>query len=281
MMVVAGYAALRTGEWLRPRTTLLFPPSTLVLSVVPVGHGEAAWIRTPAGRFIVIGAGPAEGAPVLARDLRAAGADKIDLLVLPYPYADCVGGAPETIRKFPVVEAIENGWPRVNQRQEETRSALRATGAKVSVVRDGDSRVVDGVRLDVLAPGAARVERSPAAGNNSVVVRASYGKTSFLFAGGIEAAGEAALLGRGPERLRSKWLRAPRFGTKDSASAEFLEAVGADDIVIAVGPNRSGVPDATVLRRIVSTGARPHRTDQSPNGLYFLSDGSTIRRASE
>jgi len=281
LLAAAGYAAMRAGEFLRPRSRMIFPASTLVVSVVPVGHGEAAWIRTPNGKFLLIGAGPFEGLPVLIKDLKAAGAVKLDLLVLPYPYADCIGGAPEIIRKFPVVEAIENGWPRVNQRQEETRVTLRSTGARISVARDGDSRTIDGVRVDFLGPGKSRVERSPAAGNNSLVTRISYGRTSCLFAGGLEAPGESALLGRGPNRLRSQWLRASRLGTKDSSGAEFLEAVGAEDIVLSVGSGRPEIPDPGVLRRIVSTGARPHRTDQSPNGLYFLSDGNTIRRSGD
>lgn len=279
--VVAGLGALAffLGLRLHDDEAPEFPPRALVVSVVDVGHGEASWIRTPDGRFIVIGAGPPGSGAAVAASLRSAGARRIDLLVLPYPYADCLGAAPELLAQLPAVEAIESGWTRVNRKQEETREALRARGTPVSVGRDGDRRQVGAVGVEVLAPGRELVARTPAAGNNSLVVRVRYGGVAFLWAGGIEGPGEAALLARGPDRLRSDWLRVARFGNAGASSAEFLEAVGARFAVVATGPNKAGLPAPETLERLSATGAQVLRTDQSRRDLVFLSDGDTVWRA--
>ncbi|MFY7954397.1 MAG: ComEC/Rec2 family competence protein, partial [Armatimonadaceae bacterium] len=240
------------------------------------GNGEATWIRTPTGKFVVIGTGTPGSESRLIASLQAAGCRSVDLLILPYPYADCLGGATRLVESFPIKAAVDNGWPRVNQRQEETRRLLASKGSPIVPVRDGDVRWLDSVSVRFLAPANDLVRRSPAAGNNSLVVQLRYGETEFLWAGGIEQDGEAALLARGPFRLRSDWLHAARHGNAGSSSAEFLEAVGASIVVLAVGKDLPGTPDPGVLDRIRATGATLVRTDSVRDPQLFLSDGTSV-----
>lgn len=275
-LVVLGMAAIWFGMRFRRPDLSPFPRNLLAVTVVPVGNGEATWIRTPTGRFIVIGTGTPGAESRLIASLQAAGCQSIDLLILPYPYADCLGGATRLADTFPIRAAIDNGWPRVNQRQEDTRRVLASKGSPVVPVRDGDIRWLDAVAVRILAPGTDLVRRSPAAGNNSLVIQLRYGQTSFLWAGGIEQAGEAALLARGPNRLRSQWLHAARHGNPGSSTPEFLEAVGANFVVLGVGKNLPGTPDPGVVDRIRATGASLLRTDSVKEPQLFLSDGQVV-----
>lgn len=253
-----------------------FPPRALVVAVLPVGAGEASWIKTPDGRFIVLGAGPPEAGAALTASLRAAGARRIDLLVLPYPYADALGGAVDLIQALPVQACLTPGWPRVNRKQGEVEELLAARGVPVTVARQGYQQKLGDAALEVLAPGEPLVSRSPAAGNNSLVVRMRWGKTAFLWCGGIERPGEQALLERAGPRLAADWIRVARLGNAGAASPELLRAVAPRIAVLSVGPNRDGLPDADLLARLRATGAQILRTDEQVRDLIFASDGERV-----
>ncbi len=274
---ILGAAAFLIGLLLgRPAPQPTFPPEALVVTVVNVGQGEASWIRTPDNRFIVVGSGPPGAGRKLADSLQAAGAQRIDLLILPYPYAEAVGGVPELADSLPIVQAFENGGPRVNSQQEAARQALFDRHVPVYIARAGQQFALgSGGTLTILHPADKPVQRTPAAANNSVVVRLSWGKTAFLWEGGLERAGEEALLEH-PERLSADWLRVARFGTREATSPEMLGAVAPSHIVISVGANRAGLPHPETLERLVATGAQLYRTDQNAADLVFLSDGVQV-----
>ncbi|HVK03915.1 MAG TPA: hypothetical protein VM490_10580 [Armatimonadaceae bacterium] len=242
-----------------------------------VGHGESAWVRTPGGRFVVIGGGPPGQGAVVAQSLRAAGAERIDLLILPYPYPEAIGGAEELLETFPVSMAMEPGGERVNEWQENCRRFLRQNRVPVRLARAGQEFVLDGVRIAVLAPTATFTQAEPVSANNSVVVAVRWGETRFLFAGGMERGGEFALLARTPD-LSADWLRVAHFGTRQASSSEFLRLVSPRFAVISVGENPDGFPHSETLERVRATGAELLRTDEAQGDLRFVSDGNSVRR---
>jgi competence protein ComEC len=200
----------------------------LQVTVLNVGHGEAAWVRTPGGKTILIGSGPPGSGEAVVASLRSAGVTRIDLLLLPYPYVESIGGVTAVLSAFPVTQVIEPGGPRVNQIHEDIRRYLAAKNVPVKIGRTGDNVTVDGASLQILAPSEPFLQVTPESANNGLVVRVRWGQTSFLFTGGIERAGEDALIARSPDALKSDWLRVSRFGTREASSPEFLHLVSPD-----------------------------------------------------
>lgn len=277
-LLVAATLAMLVGYLLRrPSKPDAVPPGQLEVVVVNVGQGEASYIRTPDGKFIVIGAGSANYSGRVIDSLRKSGAKKIDLLVLPYPYAEAMGSAPELIRAFPVALAVEPGEARIiNRYQEEVRALLREGGVPLRHGRAGDWFKVSGVRIDILAPAEPLSQSTPAAANNSLVTRLSWRNIAFLWAGGIEKAGELALLSRTPD-LSAHWLRVARFGTREASSLEFLRLVSPEIAVISVGTNTGGYPHDETLERLEMMGARILRTDEwAKPEMRFWSDGERV-----
>ena len=250
----------------------------LQVTVLNVGHGEAAWIRTPGGKFILVGSGPPEAGESVVASLRRAGAQQIDMLVLPYPYAESIGGVASVLQAFPIIQAVEPGGPRINQVHEEARRLLSENKIPIRIARDGDRFDVDGATLNILAPSETLIQATPEAANNSIVLRIGWGRTGFLFAGGLERAGEDALIARSDDQLPSDWLRVSRFGTREATSAEFLRLVSPDFAVISVGAtNSGGYPHREALQRLTNSGARIFRTDQYLGAeMTFFSDGTTV-----
>jgi competence protein ComEC len=293
LLLIAATGAMLAG-FLLGRRPAPAPSRRLEVTVVNVGHGEASWVRTPSGHFVLIGGGPPGAGERVARALRAAGAQRIDLLLVPYPYAEAIGGLPEILGRFPVTQAAEPGYPPpgerpVNAYQTRVRDLLRASQVPVRVARAGEVLRLDDTRIEILGPGEPLVRATPSPANNSLVVRVTWRETSFLWAGGLERPGENALLARGGGLdLRADWLRVARFGTGGATSPEFLRRVQPSIAVISVGNgNAAGFPHAETLARLEAAGARVLRTDQPPAGadaggdLRFTSDGTHVHGPDE
>lgn len=270
-----GWALRRPGI----ATTLPpLPPRALIVAFLKVGQGEASWVKTADGRFLVIGAGPRGAGRRVVETLRAAGARQIDLLVLPYPYSEALGGALELIEQLPVKAALEVGGEPINQHQRETRAALLQRRVPIQVARAGQAfELGHGGRVDVLFPQEPLVTRTPVAANNAVVLRLTWGETHFLWEGGLEEAGEQALLGLGQE-LTADVLRVARFGNAGASTPELLRQVQPRFVVISAADPDGELPAPATLERLSATGAELLRTDQAPTDLFFFSDGKVVER---
>ncbi len=282
LLALLGSLALVLGIRLRPvpKVTIpSLPPQSLVVSYLKVGQGEASWVKTPDGRFLVIGAGPPGAGGHVAESLAAAGAQQIDLLILPYPYNESLGGAQELIARFPIKAALELGWEQVNQRQQETRDALLKRRVPIQIGRAGQAfELGPGGRLDVLFPHLPFVARTPAAANNALVLRLTWGNTHFLWESGLERAGEQALLALGQE-LSADVLRVARFGNAGASSPELLHLVEPQFVVVSVDDKTGALPALSTLERLRATGATVLRTDTQPRDLFFFSDGQQVTQA--
>ena len=267
--------ALLIGFIFGKRQPVALPANRLIVTVLNVQQGEAAWVRTPGGKIILLGAGPPGQGGEVAASLRDAGVDTVDLLILPYPYAEAIGGLTDAVKNVTVVQALEPGGESVNQWQTQARNLLSQKKIPLRRARAGDVWQIDGVRIEILAPPEPPLTAPPVAANNSFALRLVYGDTRFLFAGGIEKAGETALLTRSAD-ISAQWLRVAHLGTRQASSPEFLRLVSPEVAVISVGANPDGLPHQEALRRLAATGAKIYRTDAQIAPLRFISDGSVI-----
>src|SRR5205085_616307 len=85
---------------------------SLTLHFLDVGQGDAAVIRTPAGHWILVDAGPAsEGADagrrVVAPFLQRQGARSLSLAVVSHAHADHLGGLPAVMARIRTGLVIE------------------------------------------------------------------------------------------------------------------------------------------------------------------------------
>jgi competence protein ComEC len=275
VLIFLASLALMLGFLIRRRQSVALPANRLVITVLNVDQGEAAWIRTPNGKIILIGGGPPSAGKEIIESLRDAGASAIDLLLMPYPYAEAIGGLPDILKTLPVNQVLETSAGDINAWQKQVHNLLDQRHIRVKIARAGQVWNIDGVQLEVLAPADPLLQNAPVAANNSLVARIVYGQTRFLFMGGVEKAGENALLTRAPD-LSANWLRVARFGTREASSPELLRLVHPDIIVLSVGPNRDNLPHPETLTRLAATGASLYRTDRQISPLRFISDGTFI-----
>ncbi len=244
-------------------------PGAAWITTLDVGQGLAVLVRT-ANRSLLYDAGPAFGAEadsgerIIAPYLRAAGIERLDVMIVTHKDIDHSGGAASVLENFDVATLLSSlpaGDPLLGLAPVAQRCAA------------GQNWIWDGVRFEVLHPenAAARARKT---NDLSCVLKVSAGGRSMLLTGDIENPAEADLLKRVPGALPADVLLVPHHGSRTSSSAGFLAAVRPSVAVVPVGyRNRFGHPNAEVLGRYSSMNIRIYRTDQDGALTVGLSSG--------
>jgi competence protein ComEC len=237
----------------------------LRVTFLSVGEGDAAVVRFPGARVMVIDGGPAWrdfdlGARIVARYLWSRKIMHVDWVALSHPDQDHFGGLDFIARNF----SPDEFWTVAAENNDVSYQQLLATLYELKVpIRQIDAmssaRDIDGVRMEALNP---RASPSTSHNNASMVLRLAYGGTSFLFTGDLEASGESALLSSS-RNLQSTILKVPHHGSRTSSSQAFVEASHPKVAIISLGyRNRFHFPAPEVIDRYRSQGARMMRTDE-------------------
>lgn len=256
------------------------PDGRLHVYFFDVGQGDSAMIVTPTGKQVLVDGGPgAESATSALPGPMAAGDRSLDVLVLTHLDQDHSRGLLNVLERYKVgavmvgMENPESGlYP-------EWRRSLERAGLVPVVLRAGYRIALEpGVDLEVLNPPPRPVGGSVTdQNNNSVVLRLTHGRVSFMLAADVEAKAENHLV-RGPQTLRSTVLKVGHHGSRTSTTAPFLDRVNPSVAVLSVGKdNRYGHPHPQVVQRL---GQRPlpypvYRTDRDGD-VEFISDGSRL-----
>jgi competence protein ComEC len=195
----------------------------------------------------------------VATELVALGVKRLDLVVASHPHADHVVGLPAVLARVPVGLLLEPGCRDDSPDGAALEEAATSEHVEVRRPRAGDVLWVGDVRLEILSPDRCWTGTESDTNNDAIVVRASLGEDSVLFATEPEEPAQQVLLDETID-LRADVLKVPHHGAATSIEP-FFEAVDAEVAVVSVGPNTYGHPVPEVLGWIRATGARVLRTD--------------------
>jgi len=263
--------------------TYPFPSTSKNLKVtfIDVGQGDSILVEFPGRKKMLIDGGGIFsgsfdiGERVLSPFLWKKGIKTIDYLVLTHPHPDHLNGLISVARNFRVREFWESLSPTENKSYEELQRNLSLSIVHQRMFR-GDSRLINGLVIDILHPNESLLQSSSNENDLSMVLRLSYGQTSFLFTGDIEQEAEQNIL-ENMKSIKSDILKSPHHGSLSSSSEEFLSAVFPSVIVICVGENnRFNFPDQKILQRYKEKGADLYRTD-THGAIEISSDGQRFR----
>jgi competence protein ComEC len=279
---IAGVCALMVASVFAVRLAAARASTVLTATFLDVGQGDACVLELPHGRVVVVDGGGSfdpgfdPGSQVIAPFLWRRGISRIDVVVLSHPHPDHANGLPFLVEHFEVGELWTNGQDSGLPALARLRELAGARRVPLALPRPLE---LAGVRLVPLAPldGAGEIRADPAASenDNSLVLEVAYRDRKLLFAGDLEADGEAELVRRGVRPVEV--LKVPHHGSRTSSTAGLLAASRPQLAVISVGErNRWGFPHPSVLARYGERGTRVARTDRDGAVTVRITSGGTV-----
>lgn len=239
------------------------PDGRLHVIFLDVGEGDAILIKTPLGQNVLIdgGASPDLLAAELGRELPF-WQRSLDAVISTHPHEDHLGGLLEVMQRYDVQMALSPAITTTSPAFQKWEQLLaKMPEGKVKTLDRGDSLDLGwGAGISVLHPPATLLTGTQSdMNNNSLVLRLSWGSTSFLLPGDIQEEAERDLLASGLDP-KSVVLKVPHQGAANALDATFLTSVAPETALISVGAgNRFGHPAPATLQKLA--GLKVYRTD--------------------
>lgn len=243
---------------------------TLMVTWLDVGQGDAAVIQC-GGQSMLIDGGKPEKSSYIYAWLQQHGLSYLDVIVATHVDADHIGGLSGALNYASVGTAYCPVTTGTTETFQSFVKYLAQRGKQITVPTAGETFALGGAQVQILGP----LHRAEDSNDNSIVLKVSFGATSFLFTGDAERAEEQDLLNAGVN-LQSTVLKVGHHGSDTSTSYPFLRAVAPQYAVISVGAGNSyGHPTEAVLSRLRDAGVTTFRTDMQGE-ITAVSDGQTV-----
>ncbi len=252
-------------------------PSGLMVTFLDVGQGDAAFLKSPSGKTMLIDGGPESAFSAIDQFLTARGVVGLDAVIASHLHADHIGGLIQLVDTYPIGNFYFPSFDASSETYYQLRDALNESQATVSSPIAGKDTLIpwdNAVEIRILAPYQADYSDF---NDTSYILRISYGDTSVLFTGDATSLSEKLAMKAQPNHyFEANVLKVGHHGSSDSTSAKFLKAVSPSIAVISVGKNNDyGLPDEELLNRLKNAGVTVYRTDES-GAITLLLDGTNV-----
>ncbi|MBI5216406.1 MAG: DNA internalization-related competence protein ComEC/Rec2 [Ignavibacteriae bacterium] len=255
--------------------------SSLKITMLDVGQGDAIVVQLPNGKTMLVDAGPIDskrdaGTKTIAPFLKRIGVEKIDALFISHPHADHLGGTPALLRAIEVGTIYECGAKSESKLVKEIGRLTDSLQIESKKLLAGNIVTVDSsVRLYILHPFDDKNSFEENLNNHSLVIKLVYGTTSILFSGDAEEPAEQEITAAFDNFLDCDVIKVGHHGSITSSSEELLEKVTPQIALVSVGnKNKFKHPSPTVIQRFQDGGCKVFRTDKM-GAIVLESDGQS------
>lgn len=257
-------------------------PGKLEITAIDVGQGDSLLVVSPEGRTMLIDAGGSIGPvrsefdfgeDVVAPYLWSRGLERLDVVVLTHAHGDHSGGMARVVQDFQPAEL----WVGINPETPLLTKLYEVAGANHTTVRRhtaGEAFNWGGAGIRVLSPPQDWQPKPRRENDDSLALLITYGETSALLAGDLEAKMERFVATESP---RADLLKVAHHGSFTSTTPELLAAARPRFAVISAGYRNSFFhPHQIVLKRLEWAHVKTYRTDML-GATTFLLDGKNVQ----
>jgi competence protein ComEC len=271
--LIAGFYKIRSLRWSVTAAVLglvlcfaFWKPwtHTADITFLDVGHGDAAVVRTPLGKTILIDGGDRNefqdrGSRTVAHFLWAHHISKLDAIFVSHTDRDHLGGLYYILEHFPVGTLFIPPGFGDNEDGQQFLDHCAKHDVHIEEVYKGHRIDIGDCVVKFLHPDA---DPSPGQSDNnrSLVFTLTSDDVTVLFTGDIEKRAERELSNEGP--IRADVIKVPHHGSNTSSTSDLLESISVSHAVVSSGMRRDKpLAKAEVLQRYTDLGVSVHRTD--------------------
>lgn len=243
---------------------------SLVVHFLDVGEADSIFIELPGNRTMLIDAGESKSSSNIIDYISNLGYQKLDYILGTHPHADHIGGLSAIINTFDIGLIY---MPKVAATSKTYENLLTTISEKNLKIKTGTSGVEiineDNLKAILVAPNSAKYS---GLNNYSLVLKLTYGRTSYLFTGDAEKTSEFEI----SADIDSDVLKVAHHGSDSSTSLEFLDKVSPSIAVISVGAdNKYNHPALTTIKNLEKYTSNIYRTDLNGT-IKITSDGTNL-----
>ena len=256
--------------------TTVIPPaelpedSTFEVHYLDVGQGDCSLVLCDGHAMLIDGGESSESSKVYAY-LKQHGISHLDYMVATHAHSDHIGGLSGALNYATVDTAFCPATDYDSKTFDSMVKYLDKQGIGITVPSAGDEFMLGSAHVQVLGP--QKIYDDP--NDTSIVMKVTYGETSFLFTGDAERTAEADILDAGYD-LSSTVLKVGHHGSDTSTSYPFLREIMPEYAVIQVGKDNSyGHPTEDTLSRLRDAEVKVYRNDLQGD-IVCSSDGKTV-----
>lgn len=239
---------------------------------IDVGQADAALVLCDGLAMLIDGGNRADSSLIYSY-LKSRNLSYLDYIVCTHPHEDHAGGLAGALNYATVGTAYAPVTDYDNEVFRNFKKYLTEQDVGITVPKAGDTFSLGSAEVTVVGPATnGSVSKL---NNTSIVLRVTYGETSFLFTGDAEREEEQAILEAGYE-IQSTVLKVGHHGGAASTTYPFLREIMPEYAVISVGEgNTYGHPTEDVLSRLRDADVTVYRTDKQGT-VICSSDGRTV-----
>ena len=249
--------------------------SGLTIYFIDVGQADSTLIVSD-GYSMLIDGGNRGDSDLIHSFLKNHNISHLDYIVATHPDEDHIGGlsgalsyATASVALCPVTEHSSSVFGNFV-------GFLDRQGVQITVPNPGDMFNLGGSEVEVLGP----VGQYNDTNNSSIVMKLTYGATSFLFTGDAERDAEQDILEAGYD-ISATVYHVGHHGSDTSTTYPFLREIMPQYAVISCGSGNSyGHPHDDTLSRLRDADVTVYRTDMQGT-ITCVSDGTTVSFSTE
>lgn len=247
----------------------------LEVHFIDVGQADAALVVC-GGEAMLIDGGNTADSDLIYAYLQQEGITYLKYIVGTHAHEDHMGGLAGALNYAEIGTAFCSVAESDSKYFQNFVSYLEQQGKTITIPDTGSTYTLGGAEFQFVGP----IQETDDANNMSLVLRLTYGSTSFLFTGDAERDEESDILEAGYD-VSATVLKVGHHGSETSTSYPFLYAVDPQYAVISCGENNSyGHPHEETLSRLRDADVTLYRTDLQGT-IICTSDGETVAFTTE
>ena len=270
-LVIAACSYVVT-EYLREEPTAVTGEG-LTVQYIDVGQADCALLECD-GEYLLIDGGNRDDSQLLVSFLEQQGVKELAAVVCSHAHEDHVGGLPAVLAVYPTKAVYAPTKTYSSSIFDKFVYYTDQQGLDITIPAPGDQFALGQAVVTVLGPVKSYADTN----DTSIVLRVTYGETSFLFTGDMETEAENDMLDywEGKADCKADVLKVGHHCSNTSTGYRFLNEVNPAYGIISVGKgNDYGHPHKEPMSRLRQAGVTILRTDELGT-IQAVSDGKEV-----